>query len=118
ATASGRPAVPVRGRRLALQPARLVDDPLEQPRQRLRSERPADGRAVRAHVRQHLRLALRLIDLEPELLLDLADAQRTPRALVQQLHEALVELVNPAPQLVDRHGRAPARTGPSVSDRT
>ncbi len=45
-----------------LEPPRLVDDPLEQPRDRVGAERPF--RRDAAHVREHLLLALGLIDLD------------------------------------------------------
>ena len=96
-----------------LEPPRLVDDAFEQPRQRVRAERALDRRAVLTDVPQHLRLAIRLVDLEAEPLLDLANPQRARRALVEQLHQALVEIVDTLPQLVDGH----AGTSP-VSQRT
>src|SRR5262249_42870867 len=51
--------------------SRLVDDAFEQPRNGVRSERALGGDA--AHVGQDLLLPLRLIDLDAELLLQLAD---------------------------------------------
>src|SRR5262249_6781086 len=55
----------------ALEPPRLVDDPFEEPRDRVRSERPFIRDA--AHVRERLFLALRLIDLDAEVFFQLAD---------------------------------------------
>src|SRR6478752_3094331 len=49
------------------QPARLVDDALEQPRDGVGPERPLGGN--RAHVLQHLLLAIGLVDLHPGFLL-------------------------------------------------
>ncbi len=98
-----RRLVTVRVRGLALEPTGLVDDALEQASQRVLAQRPLDGHAVLPNVAQYLRLAIRLINLEPERLLDLAYLQRARRALVEQLHQPLVELVDPLPQLVDGH---------------
>src|SRR6185295_7076342 len=83
-----------------LQPPRLVDDPLEQPRDRVGAER-AFGRDA-ADVREHLLLALGLIDLDPELLLDPADLAGDARALVQQAHEHFVDAVDVVAQIVKR----------------
>src|SRR5262249_45345196 len=71
-----------------LEAPRLVDDPLEQPRDRVRPERALGGHA--ANVREHLLLAIGLIDLDAELLLDAPDLARHARPLVQQPHQHFV----------------------------
>src|SRR5262249_37601267 len=79
---------------------RFVDDPFEQPRDRVRSERPF--RRDAAHVREHLLLALRLIHLDPQLLLQLADLARDARALVQQPDQHFVHAIDVVAQIVKR----------------
>src|SRR3954471_7549466 len=64
---ASRPALLVFVQNAPLQAARFVDNPFEQPRDRVRSQRPL-GRDA-AHVREHLLLALRLVHLGAELFL-------------------------------------------------
>src|SRR5262245_37629759 len=65
----------------AFEAARFVDDPFEQPADRLRPQR-ALARHV-AHVLEDLLLALGLIDLDAELLFQLADFAGAARPLVE-----------------------------------
>src|SRR6185369_4843731 len=82
-----------------LEPPRLIDDPLEQPRDRVGPERSLGGDA--AHVRDHFFLAIRLIDVDAALLLDAADLARDARALVQQAHQHLVDAIDVSTQIVN-----------------
>src|SRR3954454_4215661 len=68
-----------------LQPPRLVDDALEQPRDGVGPERPLGG--DRAHVLEHLLLAIGLVDLRPGFLLQAPDLADAARPLVQQADE-------------------------------
>ncbi len=87
----------------ALDAPRLVDDPFEHPHDGVPFERAARLLAVRAHVVQHLRLAVGLVHLEPERLLQLADFERAVRALVEQLDQPFIKLIDPLSELVDGH---------------
>src|SRR5438067_4535742 len=101
-----------------LEPARLVDDAFEQPRDRVGPERPF--RRDAAHVCEHLLLALGLIHLDAEILLDAADLARHARALVEQPHQHFVHAIDVVAELVEpahrytRTGRPSARSAASV----
>src|SRR5215467_5583267 len=82
----------------SLEPPRLVDDSLEQPRDRIGAERPFRGDA--SHVVEHLLLAIRLVDLDAHLLLEAADFTRAPGPLVQQTHEYFVHAVDVLSQIL------------------
>src|SRR3954466_15888316 len=82
----------------ALEAARFVDDPLEEPGDGVGTERPFGGDA--AHVQQHLLFALRLVNLDAELLLHAPDLARDARALVQQPHQDLVDPIDVVPQII------------------
>src|SRR4029079_10857934 len=82
----------------ALQAPRLVDDPFEQPLDRSVIQR---AQVDPLHVPEDFRFARRLIHLESEQLLFVADLQGARRPRAQQLDEALVELVDLLPQFVD-----------------
>ena len=82
----------------ALQAPRFVDDSFEQPLDRLVIQRP---RIDPLHVPEDFRFARRLVDLEPQQLLLVADLQRARRARAQQLDEPLVDRVDLLPKLVD-----------------
>ena len=83
----------------ALQPPRLVDDALEQTLHRRLPERPAVGCL---HARQHRLLAVGLIDRQVGALLHLADLERPLRALVEQLDQHRVDLVDVLAQALHR----------------
>jgi hypothetical protein len=85
--------------RLPLEPARFVDDPFEQPADRLRVQRAAVGRH---HVLEHLTLAGRLVDRHAELFLAAPQLERTAGPLVQQPHDFLIQRVDLAPQVGER----------------
>jgi hypothetical protein len=79
----------------SLQTASLVDDALEQPGNRVWSERPF--RRDAAYVSQHLLLALRLIDLDAELFFQQSDLARHAGALVQEPDQHFVYAVDIVP---------------------
>ncbi len=81
-----------------LEPPRLIDDSFEKPRDRVRAERALRGDA--SHVIEHLLLAIRLIDLDAQILLQAADFAGAPRPLVQQAHEHLIHPVDVLAQIV------------------
>ena len=81
-----RPSIVMGRLRDPLEPPRLVDDALEQPRDRVVVERAPVRRAWTCV--EHLPLAVGLVDLQAERVLDLADLQRARRALVQQARRA------------------------------
>ena len=83
---------------LVTNPPRLVDDSLEQPRDRIRAERPFCGDA--SHVVEHLLLAIRLVNLDAQFLLEAADFTRAPGPLVEQAHEYLVHAVDVLSQIL------------------
>jgi hypothetical protein len=91
--------------RRALDPPRFVDDSLEHPREGVALERAARLLAVRPHMPKHFGFPVRLIHLEAEPVLQPADLEGAVRPLVQQLDEALVELIDPPPQIVDIHDK-------------
>src|SRR5262249_14132098 len=66
----------------SLEPPRLVDDSLEQPRDRIGAERPFRGDA--SHVVEHLLLAIRLVNLDAQFLLEAADFTPAPAPPVHQ----------------------------------
>ena len=74
------------------EPARLVDDPLEEAGHRLAAERPFRGDA--SDVRQHFLLAVGLIDLDALRLLQAADLADAARPLVQQPNEHFVDTID------------------------
>src|SRR5687768_10012843 len=84
--------------RFPLQPPVLVDHPLEQPLHRGVVER---SRVYPLHVRQHFGFARRLVDLEPEELLDPAHFESARRPRAEQPDQQLVEIVDAPPQVVD-----------------
>ena len=88
----------------ALDAPRLVDNPFEHPHDGIPLEGAAGVLAVRLHVVQHLFLAIGLVHLQPEGLLQLPDFERAVRALAEQLDQPFVKLINPLPELVDCHG--------------
>jgi hypothetical protein len=108
----------------AFQPPRLVDDSFEQAADRLRPER-ALARDL-AHVLQDLLLALGLIDLDAELLFQLADFAGAARPLVEKAHQHLVDAIDVLPEVVEcPHGHMargtpcpPAQIAASFNDRT
>src|SRR5207245_8068288 len=82
---------PVRVHGVTLERTCLIDDALEEATDGRVVERPA----VRFHhVAEDFRLALRRPGWQIQFLLDVADLDRASRALVEQLHELLVNLVN------------------------
>src|SRR5437667_889358 len=84
--------------RHSLQPAALVDDPLEDTPDRGRIQ----GAGVLAHhTLQDPRLALGRVHREPQRALDLADLHRACGAAVQQAHELLVDCIYAATPSVD-----------------
>ena len=87
----------------ALDAPRLVDDSLEHPHDGVSFERAACVFTVGAHVVQHRLLAIGLVHLEPERLLQFPDLECAMRALAEQLDEPLVKLIDPLPELVDGH---------------
>src|SRR5207247_9804611 len=88
----------------ALQPPRLVDNPFEQPRDRVGSERTLDRDA--ADVIEHLLLALRLIHPDAQLLLHSSDLARHTGAFVQEPHQDFVHPIDVAAKIVKRaHAR-------------
>src|SRR5688572_31761224 len=87
----------------ALDAPRLVDNPFEDPDDSVPFERAARVRSVGAHVVQHLFLPIRLIYLEPEFLLQLANLERAVRTFIEQLHQPLVKMIDPLSELVDGH---------------
>src|SRR5918995_5748820 len=99
----------VLSRRLPFEAAGLVDDPLEQPRERRGAEWPAHRRRARLDVPQHFVLAGRLVDVDAQPLLDAPNLQRAGGALVQQGHELLVEFIDALTELVDLLHRSASR---------
>ena len=79
----------------ALDAPRLIDNPFEHPHNRVAFQGAVRVFAVRAHVVQHLCLALGLIHFEPERLFQFADFERAMGALAEQLDEPFVELIDP-----------------------
>src|SRR5438093_217346 len=99
----------------ALEPPRFVDDAFEQPRDGVGTERSL--RRDAAHVREHLLLALGLIHLDAELLLDPPDLARDAGALVEEPDEHFVHPIDVVAQIVKRGhnssttARIPPRAG-------
>jgi len=89
--------------RCALDAPRLVDDPFEYPYDRVPFEGTACVLAVGAHMVQHLLLTVGLVHLKPERLFQFPDLERAMGALVEQLDQPLVKLIDPLPELVDCH---------------
>src|SRR6478752_4489103 len=81
-----------------LQPSGFVDDSFEQTFHRAVVQRP---RVDSLNVAENFRLARRLIDLESDQLLFMADRQCARGALAQELDEPRVEVVNLLTKLVD-----------------
>ena len=89
------------------EPPRLVDDAFEQPRDGVGAQRPF--RRDAPHVREHLLLALGLIELDALFLLQPPDLARHARALVQQPDQHLVHPIDVVAQIVKRaHARLSA----------
>src|SRR5205823_2606707 len=74
------------------EPTRFVDDALEQPADRVWSER-AFARDL-AHMLQHVLLTIGLVDLDSQLLFHAADFADAPRPLVQQPYEHFVDTID------------------------
>lgn len=87
----------------ALDAARLIDDPFEYPDDGVPLEGTARLLSVRPHVPEHFGFPIGLIDLETQLVLQLSNLQRAVRALVQQLDQPFIELIDPQSELVDGH---------------
>ena len=83
------PAGTMARRRFPLEAPRLVDDALEESRERLAAKRAADGPRVSLHVLEHFRLTVGLIDFQPERVFDLPDCERSVFARLRGLLESL-----------------------------
>src|SRR5436190_18144358 len=79
-----------------LQPSPFVDDPLEQPHNRLGVERSLARDAP--DVVEHLLLAFRLVHFHVLLLLQASNLARAARPLVQQTHQHFVHAIDIATQ--------------------
>src|SRR6188768_1762520 len=101
----------------ALNASRLVDNPFEHPNDRITLERTPRVLAVRAHVVEYLRLAIGLVHLEAERLLQLAYLERAVGALAEQLDQPFIELIDPLPEFVDCH-QSPRNRHSLASERT
>lgn len=80
-------------------PACLVDDPLEEPSNRLRIEWSAIGSG---DIGDDLGFALGRVDLQGETFLDMPDFDRALGAFVEELDENQIDLIDPLPPALHR----------------
>src|SRR5258708_1094442 len=99
--------------------ASFVDDALEEAPDRRVGQRAG---IIAFGVLQHFVLAVGLVQRDFRLLFELADFERALRALVQKLHELLVNFIDTASPVTQIHGATSRRERPcraaSLSERT